>query len=112
MVGVNMLLAESVKFKHGLYESCGTEFVESIMLEPCLLQPCFHVAPDNVRMHTNSSNNANTTTSNNYYYDHYHIIYRERYRSGDRHVYVCIHIIIIIIIIICVYIYIYIYVYV
>ena len=44
MVGVNMVLAESVKFKHGLYKSCGTECFEGIMLEPCLLQPCFHVA--------------------------------------------------------------------
>ena len=44
MVGVNMVLAESVKFKHGLYKSCGIECFEGIMLEPCLLQPCFHVA--------------------------------------------------------------------
>ena len=44
MVGINMVLAESVRFKHGLYESCGVECVEGIMLEPCLLQPCFHVA--------------------------------------------------------------------
>ena len=43
MVGVNMILAESV-FKHGLYESCGIECFEGIMLEPCLLQPCFQVA--------------------------------------------------------------------
>ena len=39
-----MVLAESVKFKHGLYKSCGKECFEGIMLEPCLLQPCFHVA--------------------------------------------------------------------
>ena len=44
MVGVNRVLAEFVKFKHGVYESCGTECFEGIMLEPCLLQPCFHVA--------------------------------------------------------------------
>ena len=44
MVGVNMVLAEFVKFKHGLYKSCGIECFEGIMLEPCLLQPCFHVA--------------------------------------------------------------------
>ena len=44
MVGVNMVLAEFVKFKHGLYKSCGIEWLEGIMLEPCLLQPCFHVA--------------------------------------------------------------------
>ena len=44
MVGVNLVLAELVKFKHGLYESCGIECFEGIMLEPCLLQPCFHVA--------------------------------------------------------------------
>ena len=44
MVGVNMVLAESIKFKYGLYKSCGVECFEGIMLEPCLLQPCFHVA--------------------------------------------------------------------
>ena len=44
MVGVNMVLAWFVKFKHGLYKSCGIECVEGIMLEACLLQPCFHVA--------------------------------------------------------------------
>ena len=43
MVGVNMVLAEFIEFKHGLYKSCG------IMLEPCLLQPCFHVARKFVR---------------------------------------------------------------
>ena len=54
MVGVNMVLAEFVKFKHGLYKSCGIEWFEGIMLEPCLLQPCLHVAgkvtaPDPIR---------------------------------------------------------------
>ena len=44
MVGVNMVLAEFVRFKHGLYRSCGIEWFEGIVLEPCLLQPCFHVA--------------------------------------------------------------------
>ena len=44
MVGVNMVLAESVKFKHGLCKSCGVEWFEGIVLEPCLLKPCFHVA--------------------------------------------------------------------
>ena len=44
MVGVNMVLAEFVKFKYGLYNSCDVECYEGIMLEPCLLQPCFHVA--------------------------------------------------------------------
>ena len=44
MVGVNMDLAEFMKFKHGLHNSCGIECLEIIMLEPCLLQPCFHVA--------------------------------------------------------------------
>ena len=44
MVGVSMVLAEFVEFKHGLYKSCGIKCVEGIMLEPCLLQPCFHVA--------------------------------------------------------------------
>ena len=39
-----MVLAEFVKFKHGLYKSCGIECFEGVMLEPCLLQPCFHVA--------------------------------------------------------------------
>ena len=39
-----MVLAEFFKFKHGLYKSCGIEWFEGIMLEPCLLQPCFHVA--------------------------------------------------------------------
>ena len=39
MVGVNMVLAESVKFKHGLHKSCGMEWFEGTMLEPCLLQP-------------------------------------------------------------------------
>ena len=44
MVGVSMVLAEFVIFKHGLYKSCGIEWFEGITLEPCLLQPCFHVA--------------------------------------------------------------------
>ena len=44
MVGVNMVLAESVQFKHGLYKSCGIVCFEGTMLEPCLIQPCFHVA--------------------------------------------------------------------
>ena len=44
MVGVNMVLAQFVKFKHGLYKSCGLECLERIMPEPGLLQPCFHVA--------------------------------------------------------------------
>ena len=44
MVGVDMVLAEPVRFKHGLYKSCGIDCVEGIVLEPCLLQPCFHVA--------------------------------------------------------------------
>ena len=44
MVRANMVLAEFIKFKHGLYRSCGIECFEGIMLEPCLLQPCFHVA--------------------------------------------------------------------
>ena len=39
-----MVLAEFIQFKHGLYKSCGIECVEGIMLEPYLLQPCFHVA--------------------------------------------------------------------
>ena len=39
-----MALAESVEFKHGLYTSCGIECFDGILLEPCLLQPCFHVA--------------------------------------------------------------------
>ena len=44
MVGVNMVLAEFVKFKHGLYQFCGIECFKSIVLEPCLLQPCLHIA--------------------------------------------------------------------
>ena len=36
-----MVLAESIKFKHGLYKSRGIECFEGIMLEPCLLQPLF-----------------------------------------------------------------------
>ena len=43
MVGVSMALAQFVKFKHGLYKSCDIECFEGMMLEPCLLQPCFHV---------------------------------------------------------------------
>ena len=39
-----MVLAEFVKLKHGIYKSCGIECFECIMLEPYLLQPCFHVA--------------------------------------------------------------------
>ena len=39
-----MVLAEFVEFKHGLYKSCGIECFEVIVLETCLLQPCFHVA--------------------------------------------------------------------
>ena len=59
MVGVNMVLAEFVKLKHGLYKSCGIERFEGIMLESCSLQPCFHVAGrsadeqhDSLRGHT------------------------------------------------------------
>ena len=44
MVGVNVVLASFIKFKNGLYKSCGIECVEGIMLEPFLLQPYFHVA--------------------------------------------------------------------
>ena len=44
MVGVNMVLAEFIEFKHGLHKSCGIECFEGVMLEPCLLQPCVHVA--------------------------------------------------------------------
>ena len=44
MVGVNMVLAEFIKFNRGLYKSWGVKCFEGIMLEPCLLQPCFHVA--------------------------------------------------------------------
>ena len=44
MVGVNMVLAEFVQFKHGLYKSYSIECLEGVMLEPCLLQPSFHVA--------------------------------------------------------------------
>ena len=44
MVGVNMVLAQFVEFKHGLHKSCGVEFFECFLLEPCLLQPCFHDA--------------------------------------------------------------------
>ena len=39
-----MVLAKFIKLKHGLYKSCSIECFEGIMLEPCLLQPCFHVA--------------------------------------------------------------------
>jgi len=39
-----MVLAEFIKFKHGLYKSCGIECFEGIMLVTCLLQPYFHVA--------------------------------------------------------------------
>ena len=38
-----MVLASFIKFNHGLCKSCGIECFEGIMLEPCLLQPCFHV---------------------------------------------------------------------
>ena len=44
MAGVSMVSAEFAKFKHGLHKSCGIECLEGMMLEPCLLQPCFHVA--------------------------------------------------------------------
>ena len=38
-----MVLAEFIKLKHRLYKSCGVECVDGILLEPSLLQPCFHV---------------------------------------------------------------------
>ena len=44
MVGVIMVPAEFIKFKHGLYKSYGIECFEGIMLESCLLQQCFHAA--------------------------------------------------------------------
>ena len=44
MVGVNMVLAKPSKLKHRLHQSCGIECVEGFLLEPCLLQQCFHVA--------------------------------------------------------------------
>ena len=61
MVGVNMLLAELIKFKHGLYESCGVECFEGAMLEPCLLQPRFRVAR---RRRTVCTCTANFNTKN------------------------------------------------
>ena len=36
-----MVLAEFVKFKRGLYRSCGVEWLEGTMVEPCLLQHVF-----------------------------------------------------------------------
>ena len=39
-----MVPAEFVKFKRGLYRSCGIGCFEGMMLEPCLLQTCFHIA--------------------------------------------------------------------
>ena len=39
-----MALADFARFKHGLCKSCGIECFEGILLEPCLLQPCFHIA--------------------------------------------------------------------
>ena len=47
-----MVLAEFVRFKDGLYKSCGVEWFEGIMLEPCLLQPCFHVAGEGTKRAT------------------------------------------------------------
>ena len=44
MVGVNMVLAEYVKFKHGLHKSCGIECFEGIKLEPCHLD-CVLLCP-------------------------------------------------------------------
>ena len=57
MVGVKMVLAESVQFKHGIYSSCGINVHhEGIMLEPCLLQPCFHVAGETLRFKESHNN--------------------------------------------------------
>ena len=39
-----MVLAYFTKFKRGLCESSGIECFEGTVLEPCLFQPCFHVA--------------------------------------------------------------------
>ena len=49
MDGVSMVLASFIKLNHGSCKSCGTECFEGIVLEPCLLQPCFHVAGDLAR---------------------------------------------------------------
>ena len=43
-VNPNMDYLAFDKLKRGLYKSCGIECLEGIMLEPCLLQACFHVA--------------------------------------------------------------------
>ena len=67
MVGVNVVLAEIVKFKHGLYKSCGIECLEGIMLEPCLLQPCFHVAGVSALIQTCGAQLARRTRSITYY---------------------------------------------
>ena len=75
MVGVNMVLAELVKFKHGLYQSCGIECFEGIMLQPYLLQPRFHVAYYIINNNNNdniiyyiSHNSYSINNNNNSYY--------------------------------------------
>ena len=64
-----MVPAEFVKFKHGLCKSFGTECFEGIMLEPCLLQPCFQVAGArgalSVSATANVINNNDNNNSNN-----------------------------------------------
>ena len=92
-----MVLAEFVKFKHGLYKSCGIEWFEGIMLEPWLLQPCFHVAGSRRRR------NAKYIYIYIYIYTHtythvyiYIYIYTYMYICIYIYIYICIIVIIII----------------
>ena len=44
MVGVNMVLAEYHQIKHAISNDVTCRCFDGILLKPCLLQPCFHVA--------------------------------------------------------------------
>ena len=57
MVGVNMVGVNNV------FHDTTCEFVEGIMLEACLLQPCFHVAGTNNHNNTSTYRNTATTTT-------------------------------------------------
>ena len=65
-----MVLAEIVSFKHKLCKSCGIESFECIMLEPCLLQPCFPVAGKSRLLLRGASFRSAPPQYDNDYYDY------------------------------------------
>ena len=114
MVGVNMVLAESVRFKHGLYKSCGIECFEGIMLEPCFLH--VFTSPVMVLRHKRTCCHrvslSETTRNEEAIYcrslQHVAIMWPDFATRPHESTYTCIHVYTCCV---CIYIYIYIYMY-